>query len=285
MKRAFTLIELLVVIAIIAILAAILFPVFAQAKAAAKNTADLSNIKQVSLANLMYAGDADDLFVQVGATDNDQGGWETPHTSPTGFTDRNGVRQPWRGWGLLLQPYVKSRDMFRSPFFPKTGSFTGGCASSNGMELSNNYSINFLLGRDGGYGTAGDGDYGSAPDGTRLNTPVSQTAVNQPANTIAFLPSNSAPPYGRTWGCWYVSLEASDYINKIRFHTFHNEGGNLAFVDGHSKFYQAKQANAAGNATKTGPSHTIYHWASRGMWMQPTMPDSTMGYQNTGGIQ
>jgi prepilin-type N-terminal cleavage/methylation domain-containing protein len=56
-QKAFTLIELLVVIAIIAILAAILFPVFAQAKAAAKKTNDLSNQKQLGLGMLMYAGD------------------------------------------------------------------------------------------------------------------------------------------------------------------------------------------------------------------------------------
>ncbi len=60
-KAAFTLIELLVVIAIIAILAAILFPVFAQAKAAAKKTSDLSNIKQMGTATVMYNNDYDDL--------------------------------------------------------------------------------------------------------------------------------------------------------------------------------------------------------------------------------
>src|SRR5512140_2696238 len=65
MKRAFTLIELLVVIAIIAILAAILFPVFAQAKAAAKKTACLSNVKQQILGGLMYAGDNDDGMPDV----------------------------------------------------------------------------------------------------------------------------------------------------------------------------------------------------------------------------
>jgi prepilin-type N-terminal cleavage/methylation domain-containing protein/prepilin-type processing-associated H-X9-DG protein len=62
-KKAFTLIELLVVIAIIAILAAILFPVFAQAKEAAKKTSCLSNVKQVVLGSLMYANDYDDGIV------------------------------------------------------------------------------------------------------------------------------------------------------------------------------------------------------------------------------
>lgn len=60
--KAFTLIELLVVIAIIAILAAILFPVFAQAKVAAKSAADLSNVKQLALSTVMYSTDNDDLF-------------------------------------------------------------------------------------------------------------------------------------------------------------------------------------------------------------------------------
>jgi len=68
-NRAFTLIELLVVIAIIAILAAILFPVFAQAKAAAKKTSDLSNVKEMVLGTIMYQGDSDDLCPLQSGTD------------------------------------------------------------------------------------------------------------------------------------------------------------------------------------------------------------------------
>jgi len=69
-KRGFTLIELLVVIAIIAILAAILFPVFAQARAAARKTVCLSNFKQIGTAMLMYAGDWDEKFARTQTSDN-----------------------------------------------------------------------------------------------------------------------------------------------------------------------------------------------------------------------
>ena len=61
-KRGFTLIELLVVIAIIAILAAILFPVFARAREKARQTACLSNLKQIGLGSVMYASDYDEVF-------------------------------------------------------------------------------------------------------------------------------------------------------------------------------------------------------------------------------
>src|ERR1700760_1630074 len=89
--KGFTLIELLVVIAIIAILAAILFPVFAQAKLAAKKTADLSNLKQIGLGVMVYAGDNDDLYPR--------GGYVVP-----GYGD-NGARFSWRE---ASQPYIKS---------------------------------------------------------------------------------------------------------------------------------------------------------------------------------
>jgi len=110
--RAFTLIELLVVIAIIAILAAILFPVFAQAKLAAKKTVALSNVKQVATANLIYMGDCDDALIKSyfgfpTAPSCDWGAmaWGTP-----------GLFYNWR-WAL--NPYVaKSSGLLGDPTNP-----------------------------------------------------------------------------------------------------------------------------------------------------------------------
>ncbi len=93
-QRAFTLIELLVVIAIIAILAAILFPVFAQAKRAAKTTVALSDAKQMGLAQIMYTNDYDDAISPVIEFDN---AWN--------FYPFTFLQQPYmKSWGILLDP-------------------------------------------------------------------------------------------------------------------------------------------------------------------------------------
>lgn len=266
MRRAFTLIELLVVIAIIAILAAILFPVFAQARESAKNTADLNNMKQISLTSIMYSADNDDFFVPVGASDPWNSGSQTPFNTPTPPAGRQ-----WNGWGLKLVTYAKNRDIFRSPMLSRQGAFSGTCAGSAGMEMTNTYSYNYLLGGDNTYANYGP------------TTPLSQSAVAAPSNTVAFLLSNSLPPYGRSWGCIYTTLESSDFINKLRFRAIvRNRGGNLAFSDGSARYLDAPQADAANNGANglpgsgTGPRCTIYGWEGRRIYMVPTMPESNV---------
>lgn len=112
-NRAFTLIELLVVIAIIAILAAILFPVFAQAKSAAKNIKTVAYLKQIGTAQQMYLGDYDDTYQQAGTMNGNGLSWASGACRPD-------VGCP--NWDILLMPYMKSFELYTSDFdlAPKT---------------------------------------------------------------------------------------------------------------------------------------------------------------------
>ncbi|MCW5939786.1 MAG: prepilin-type N-terminal cleavage/methylation domain-containing protein [Fimbriimonadaceae bacterium] len=102
MRKAFTLIELLVVIAIIAILAAILFPVFAKAKEAAKKTQDLNNHKQTALGIFTYTTDSDDVFPSAYF----HRAWNAP---------LGGTRAGYVHWSGMTLPYTKNFDILLSP--------------------------------------------------------------------------------------------------------------------------------------------------------------------------
>src|SRR5438552_4065474 len=111
-RTGFTLIELLVVIAIIAILAAILFPVFAQAREKARTTSCLSNTKQIGLASMMYVQDYDETFYSQpwpGGCPQAQTGY---------WIDQPG--QPVQHWATLVYPYTKNAQLFRCPSFKGT---------------------------------------------------------------------------------------------------------------------------------------------------------------------
>ncbi len=183
MKKAFTLIELLVVIAIIAILAAILFPVFAQAKAAAKKTASLSNVKQTALGVLIYSGDSDDMFPFASGND-----WWYPNGS----------------WVWGTQPYIKSYPMLVDPSDPKSKSFWPSWMNPT-TTLPISYAANSLIKKSAtstGQQVVGlvnmlqskDVTPGGWYDGPGV---VSQTQVNRVADTILF----SSHYYGQNlWG-------------------------------------------------------------------------------------
>ena len=136
--QAFTLIELLVVIAIIAILAAILFPVFAQARAKARQTGCLSNLKQIGLSTNMYVQDYDEQFYPH-RFNCANGSACNPLMSENGgpFAGITGSAQTKVFWISLLQPYVKNWDLFKCPGAPSAWVGVNPDSALCGGELKN----------------------------------------------------------------------------------------------------------------------------------------------------
>ena len=266
MKKAFTLIELLVVITIVAILSAILFPVFSQAKASAKNIQDLSNIRQLGTTSFLYSSDSDDVYVPVGSFNDPT---ITPYNNPTGAN--------WNGWALKLSQYAKNKDIFVSPFMPKTATWwTGPCATSNGMKITSTYSYNWFLGADQSYPEYPGEYYTTTPNGSKFLTPLNGNSIESTTSTLLFQLSQTTSSYGNDFGCAYNTLESPDWDNKIRFRAVHRQGGNLTFTDGHAKFYLAKEADSA--LDNGAPKYTIYIWKSRNIWSYPFMPSNNGGF-------
>lgn len=125
MKKAFTLIELLVVIAIIAILAAILFPVFAQARTSAKKTVSISNAKQQGLGLIMYSGDNDDMWPRNDACVPYSGLNGKHKAASFNTTATSGCYGPYYNrvnnysWQKWIMPYVKNVEIFETPLRQK----------------------------------------------------------------------------------------------------------------------------------------------------------------------
>lgn len=246
--RAFTLIELLVVIAIIAILAAILFPVFAQAREKARAISCISNEKQIGTGILMYAQDYDESILP----------W---YTQP----EYSGEPRRERSWVFKLQPYIKNggptpgpatgsgqkkpNGLMACPSFSVATWLKGmaatdcdgqatadvwGPAVTNVTEFWANYGIAFDMPDVQGSGTQADPyfqfpgsrAYDAATTGdSRYPWTVSLASVVRPAETS--LISDGVTFWTNTFGAGTTEGCEASYA--------HQEGGNLVFLDGHAK--------------------------------------------------
>lgn len=205
-KGAFTLIELLVVIAIIAILAAILFPVFAQAKVAAKKTSSLSNLKQIGTAFVLYIGDYDDTSMPAYYSED---GFASTHYW-WGYIDTSGKLNENQGF---LYPYTKNNAIKADPSFADT------------------VKINSL-------GTLGYGynyDYLTAPDANYNQNGVSLGAAEQPTRTVGFVTS-------AVWANWESpaamhgnGLADAPSFNNPSAHGLYAGLANVLWLDAHVK--------------------------------------------------
>ncbi len=217
-RAAFTLIELLVVIAIIAILAAILFPVFAQAKAAAKKTQSLSNAKQIGTSMQLYVGDYDDVT-------------PSPWTQPGGSVDTYQV----------FQPYIKNMAIFFSPDWTAN---LPGCANGNtpagyftppANELNRcvGYGYNWGFGIWAGGALVGferSWSFGGS-SGTVLPG-ISMTAVDDVAGMAAFGDTYN----GRRYTISPIGSILQYYTGAKRNSGLRYGGSfNYTYVDGHAK--------------------------------------------------
>jgi|GEM_PF-2130606 len=208
--RAFTLIELLVVIAIIAILAALLFPVFAQAKLAAKKTASLSNMKQIALGLLLYVNDYDDNtpmsaypcdpdtfsicseYLDGSAISGEAQILGNPDHAEVGGSDSS---LSYLFWPFAVKPYIKNSEIFISPLSDSAFTFQANSPTKNCNAV----------GLCSGYGWGSENSYGGNVGAVLSSSAhtVGLSVIDEPANTVMSLESSyfiTGPDYGNQTG-------------------------------------------------------------------------------------
>jgi len=213
-RRGFTLIELLVVIAIIAILAAILFPVFARAREAARASSCLSNTKQMGNAVLMYVQDYDEIYPWM---------WQGVPTNPAWVhvPINQTASSNYQIWAEWIYPYVKNDGVFQCPSYKRTQAQM----PYSTFPVSYNYN-----------GNASGGVSGAAM--AQIDAPATTVVLydgytmdawwyaQDHASLLSGIPSwTPASPSPQTW--------TATTWNVVRRH---NSGANVAFADGHSKW-------------------------------------------------
>lgn len=219
-RKGFTLIELLVVIAIIAILAAILFPVFARAREQARKAVCLSNLNQIGLGLMMYVQDYDETY-------------------PIGRFSTT----PLTWWYNVLDPYIKNKQVFVCP----TAGQVGGSTSSKGYG----WNIRGTLGAGNGFG------YYPGSMGTPTGTFLKLAAVDEPSTTIIITDpsSNNNTSTGGYYAIGYSNIGYIPVLHGGQVGPFYDAsipnasapvapggGGNYLFADGHAKYLNASQS-------------------------------------------
>lgn len=205
MKKAFTLIELLVVIAIIAILAAILFPVFGRARENARRSSCSSNLKQIALGLAQYTQDYDEKLPSTYMIINSAEYW---------YPD-------------LIQPYVKSYQLFDCPS-TATKSFYTTSRPPGAPPLPIAYGTNGIETDTEGYAT---GHVMNETPGSSLASIADTTTTIMLADTTAFMMR------------YYAHIDVNNANPPAVLHKRHLEGSNFAFVDGHVKWLKQTKPN------------------------------------------
>ena len=263
-RRGFTLIELLVVIAIIAILAAILFPVFAKAREKARQTSCQNNLKQLATAFSMYANDNDETTVQNtsngGSTEN---GW---------LAGAPANMHSWVQWTGMLYPYVKSLNVYNCPsaaysekaIFNKDRNPANPYPAGGPSPNSTDYDISGCT-----YGANCVVDSGASATSPARHHPFGKNLghIEDPAGTIEFgeeaynagWGEGSAYIYndGAVAGAWFSPYNYAPKTT-VPINTWavyrHSEMVNVSYIDGHVK--SLKQSDAMGTHPAFGTNNT-----------------------------
>lgn len=235
-RSAFTLIELLVVIAIIAILAAILFPVFAQAREKARAISCISNIKQITLAHTQYIQDYDESL-----GDLEEGAITCQATTSHGGT-------PGYLWLGYMQPYIKG---IQVAFCPSAGTQivkTYGGVNFTGLYYTrvDRSQLSIGINIDGTIGWNGWGCYKNFSDSnpycgdcTHLTGQFfTLSTFNYPSQSVMFGDSVPVDPNAASGKGWFIDPQRNPAINEIGATASRHQGGtNIGFLDGHTKYY------------------------------------------------
>jgi prepilin-type N-terminal cleavage/methylation domain-containing protein/prepilin-type processing-associated H-X9-DG protein len=245
-RTGFTLIELLVVIAIIAILAAILFPVFAQARDKARQTTCTNNCKQVGLAFMMYINDFDETFPlgfgRAGGTG--QWLWNFYHATPSNWRPSVPPTDPRYAsylvhWSNAIQPYIKNHGLYACPSCPPKQLSTSDYSNPQAPPATVAYTYNGLLHAYSQAQIARVSNLPLAWEG-RGKASVVGFALTNPALMCNQDPNNPATPPCRYFSCTYGN-PGNAYPTGAMFVLdgpmwIHSNGANFVMADGHAKW-------------------------------------------------